>query len=284
MVLGLKVKTSQRLSDFISKSIGGVWNDEGIYPNLFAQVGHGLFEYSDYPMKAKGLTADRYISGNTINEYLHDYAERNNMIRFIRLRTKVNSIKKQTSKAFNWLLTVENDKQESFIECRKLIVASGASSGPYMPDIAQSAFAKPVIHSAHIGTSLAAIKDPRVQRVVVLGAAKSAYDSVFLMLKQGKKVDWVIRADGTGPLSIMPPLLFGWLNTIDVMSTRAFACFSPTIQQTNGLWYHVLQRTWVGRQFTRLIWRIVTYLAEQYAGYSRNDNVGKLRPVPTGYG
>ncbi len=235
-------------------------------------------------MEAKGLTADRYISGNTINEYLSEFAERNNMIGAIRLQTKVKSIKKQTNKAFNWLVTIDNDKQESFIECRKLIVASGASSGPYMPDIAQSAFAKPVIHSAHIGTSLAEIKDPRIRRVVVLGAAKSAYDTVFLMLKQGKKVDWVIRADGTGPLSIMPPLLFGCLNTIDVMSTRAFACFSPAIQQTNGLWYQVLQRTWAGRQFTQLIWRIVTYLAEYHADYSRNDNVEKLRPVPTGYG
>lgn len=235
-------------------------------------------------MKAKGITPDRYISGNTINEYLRDFAQNNDLTGAIRLQTKVRSIEKQHNKASNWLLTTENGGQESSLQTTKLIVASGASSGPYMPEFPRSNFTKPIIHSAQLGVSLSNIKSPGVQRVVVLGAAKSAYDTVFLMLKQGKKVDWVIRTDGTGPLSIMPPRLFGFLNTIDVMSTRAFACFSPAIQQTKGFWYRVLQRSWPGRMFTRLVWRMVAFLAEHHADYSRNDNIKKLRPVPTGYG
>ena len=235
-------------------------------------------------MEAKGLTPDRYISGNTINEYLQKFAEKNDLGKSIRLQTRVKSIEKQVTKDTNWLLTIDNGRQESLLASTKLIVASGASSGPYMPDIPRSEFGKPVIHSGQIGTSISDLKLPDVKRVVVLGAAKSAYDAVFLMLKQGKKVDWVIRADGTGPLAIMPPRLLGFLNTIDVMSTRAFACFSPAILQTKGFWYYVLQRSWAGRHFTRLVWRMVTYLAEHHAGYSRNGNIGKLRPVPTGYG
>ena len=269
---------------FHSKSIGGVWNDEGIYPNLFAQVGHGLFEYSDYPMKAKGLTPDRCIPGATIREYLQDFAEKNNLVRAIRLQTKVKNIKKQGGKASNWLLTISDDIQESFIESVKIIFASGPASSPYMPDIPRSSFTKPVIHSAQLGSCLPDLKIPAIQRVVVLGAAKSAYDTVFLLLKLGKKVDWVIRADGTGPLPLMPPRLFGLLNTIDVMSTRAFACFSPAIQQTQGFWYHVLQRSLAGRKFTTLVWRLVTYLAEHHADYYWNANMRKLRPIPTGYG
>lgn len=235
-------------------------------------------------MPAKGLTPDRYISGNTITEYLQDFARDNGLVGITRLQTKVNKIEKQGIKPSSWLLTIESEGRESILESTKLIVASGASSGPYMPDIPRSAFTKPIIHSAQIGTSLSEFELPSVQRVVILGAAKSAYDTVFLMLKQGKKVDWVIRADGTGPLSIMPPKLFGFLNTIDVMSTRAFACFSPAIGQTKGFWYHVLQKSWGGRQFTTLVWRIVTHLAEHHAEYSRNDNVRKLRPAPMGYG
>ncbi len=269
---------------FHSKSIGGVWNDEGIYPNLFAQVGHGLFEYSGYPMKAKGLTPDRCISGATINEYLQEFAEENNLTSAIRLQTKVKNIEKQGTKASNWLLTISDDKQDSFLESPKLIFASGPASGPYMPDIPRSSFTKPVIHSAQLGTSLPDLRHPAIQRVVVLGAAKSAYDTVFLLLKLGKKVDWVIRADGTGPLPLMPPRLFGFLNTIDVMSTRAFACFSPAIQQTQGFWYRVLQRSWAGRKVTTLVWKLVTYLAEHHADYFRNANFRKLRPIPTGYG
>ncbi len=265
------------------KSIGGVWNDEHIYPNLFAQVGHGLFEYSSFPMEKKGLTPDRYISGNTINEYLTAFAEKNGIVSRIRLQTKVKSIKKVGNKATMWRLMVEGE-QEYVLETTKVIVASGASSGPYVPDFPRSRFTKPIIHSSQIGRSLSEIGSPAVQRVVILGAAKSAYDTVFLMLKQGKKVDWVIREDGSGPLAIMPPRLFKVFNTIDVMSTRLFACFSPAILQTKGFWYHFLQRSWVGRKFTTLVWRIVTILAERHADYSRNENVGKLRPVPKNFG
>lgn len=156
-------------------------------------------------MKAKGPTLDRYISGYTINDYLYDLAENNNLIGAIRLQKKAQSIKKQGTKASNWLLIVDNSGQEPLIETTKLVVACGPISSAYMPDIPQSTFKKPIIHSARIGTSMSDFKLPSMQRVVVLGAAKSAYDIVFLMLKQWKKVDWVVRADGMGPLSIMPP-------------------------------------------------------------------------------
>lgn len=78
-----------------------------------------------------------------------------------------------------------------------------------------------------MGTSLEALQSPANKRVVVLGAAKSAYDTVFLLLKAGKKVDWIIREDGSGPLAIMPPRILGIFNTVDVMATRALASFSP---------------------------------------------------------
>ena len=242
-----------------------------------------MFEYSDYPMKSTGITPDRYISGNTVNEYLRDFAKQTNIVGAIRLETKVKRIEKQHTKPTSWLLTIDNGGQESVLESAKLIVASGVTSGPYVPDIPRNNFTKPVIHSAQIGTSMSALKDDNVKRVVVLGAAKSAYDAVFLMLKQGKKVDWVIRADGTGPLSIMPPLIFGLFNTIDVVSTRAFALLSPSIQQTSGFWYHVLQKSWAGRKFTSIAWRMVTFIAEYSADYQRNDNIRKLRPIPHGY-
>jgi hypothetical protein len=61
-------------------SIRGVWSAEHIYPNLSAQVGHGLFEYSFYPMKNVGLTKDRYIPGSTIHEYLRSFAEDHGLV------------------------------------------------------------------------------------------------------------------------------------------------------------------------------------------------------------
>lgn len=204
------------------RSIGGVWSKERIYPNLFAQVGHGLFEYSFYPMKKEGLTPDRYISGNTIHGYLNDFAKDHDLVRRTRLNTTVTNIEKADDGM--WRLDIKN---ADGIKTEKLIVASGVSSDPYTPSWPKENFNPPIIHSAQVGTSLETLQSPATERVVVLGAAKSAYDTVFLLLKAGKKVDWIIREDGSGPLAIMPPRILGIFNTVDVMATRALASFSP---------------------------------------------------------
>ncbi|ORY03476.1 hypothetical protein BCR34DRAFT_545124 [Clohesyomyces aquaticus] len=262
------------------ESIGGVWNTERIYPNLFAQVGHGLFEYSFYPMKKEGLTKDRYISGKTIHDYLQSFAEDFDLVRRIKLRTTVTDARNVDG---SWILTLNGD-DKTRISSTKLIVASGVTSGPYVPDFPKDGFAKPIIHSGQIGTQIAHLTSPDVQRATVLGAAKSAYDTVFLLLKAGKSVDWIIREDGSGPLAIMPPKLAGLVNTVDIMGTRALASFSPAILNTSGVWYKFLQKSSIGNSLTKMFWRSVTWMAEWQAGYSKSANTEKLRPIPSGYG
>ncbi len=266
------------------KSIGGVWNQQRIYPNLFAQVGHGLFEYSCYPMKKEGLTPDRYISGQTIHDYLVSFAQEFRLMEMIQLDTRVTKVDKLEGKTQGWRLWSLVGGKETILETSKLVVASGVSSGPYMPTFPRSSWTKPIIHSSEIGSKMDEIRSAEVKRVVVLGAAKSAYDTVYMMLKAGKKVDWIIRENGTGPLAIMPPRFFGYLNTVDVMATRALACFSPAILQTKGFWYWFLQRSRIGRMLTTAFWRNLTRLAEMHAGYSRTEDAEKLRPVPFGFG
>ncbi|ROT41101.1 FAD/NAD(P)-binding domain-containing protein [Sodiomyces alkalinus F11] len=261
-------------------TLGGVWNSERIYPNLFAQVGHGLFEYSFYPMKKEGLTKDRYISAKTIHDYLQSFAKDYDLVRRIRCRTKVTSARRFGSK---WILTL-NDDEACQVTGSKLIAATGVTSGPHVPDFPRDGFVKPIIHSGEIGSHIETLLGPEVQRATVLGAAKSAYDTVFFLLKAGKKVDWIIRDDGSGPLAIMPPRLGGLLNTVDVMGTRALASFSPAILNTSGIWYQLLQKTAVGNYLTKVFWRSVSWMAEQHAGYSKNPNTEKLQPIPRGYG
>ena len=45
------------------KSVGGVWSEERLYPDLYAHVSHPLFEYSFYPMPKEGVSKDGFISG-----------------------------------------------------------------------------------------------------------------------------------------------------------------------------------------------------------------------------
>ena len=185
-------------------SIGGVWNSERIYPNLFAQVGHGLFEYSFYPMKKEGLTKDRYISGKTIHDYLLSFAQDYDLVRRTQLRTKVKDARKIGEK---WILKLEGHGA-SQVSATKLIVATGVTSGPYIPDFPKDGFEKPIIHSGQIGPKIEYLTGPKVQRATVLGAAKSAYDTVFLLLKAGKEVDWIIREDGSGVGTTSPQCFY----------------------------------------------------------------------------
>jgi len=257
-------------------SIGGVWSKEKIYPNLYAQVGYGMFEYSFRPMKKENVTQDRYISGETVHHYLNDFARENDLIRRMRLNTRVDRVEKLS--IGGWQLCVGHGAP---IICQKLIFASGPTSHPVIPRWPRKDFNQPVIHSSEIGTSMDALN--RIDRATVVGAAKSSYDTVYLLLAAGKKVDWLIREDGSGPLAITPPRYFGF-NAVDFCSTRAAASFSPSIMNTSGLWYNFLQRTVIGMMLTMIYWRVATWLGEVHAGYAKSANASKLRPIPEGYG
>ena len=258
------------------KSIGGVWSKEKIYPNLYAQVGYGMFEYSFCPMKEENVTKDRYISGENVHNYLRGFARDNDLIRRTRLETRVDLVEKLPSG--DWRLNIE---QGAPIVCQKLIYASGPTSSPVIPQWPRRDFTKPIIHSSETGTSTEELHG--ISRATVIGAAKSSYDTVYLLLAAGKKVDWVIREDGSGPLAITPPRYFGF-NAVDFCSTRAAASFSPSIMNTTGLWYTFFQRTLIGMFLTMLYWRVATWLGELHAGYARSENASKLRPIPEGYG
>ena len=234
-------------------------------------------------MPKEGLTPDRYISGETIHRYLNDFARDQGLVDRVRLQTRVTKIERMSEGRLRWRLTID-DKTDGSLETSKLIVASGVTSEAYVPNIPRSNFTKPVIHSGQLGASVEALSSPKTGRVVVLGAAKSAYDTVFHLLKHGKKVDWIIREDGSGPLAIAPPRLLGLFHSVDAMGMRMMGCLSPSILQTEGFWYHFLQRSSLGRAITQLFWRNLTRLAEIHAGYSESENIGKLEPVPYKYG
>ena len=258
-------------------SIGGVWSREKLYPTLYAQIKHGLFEYSFYPMRHEGITEDGYISGETIHTYLNDFAWDHDLVRRTRLRTTVTNVSRTASGG--WRLEVEGKPP---IECAKLMYASGATSHPIIPTWPKTDFTSPTIHSAEMGTHLEALD--KVQSVTVVGGAKSSYDTVFLLLKNGKTVNWIIREDGSGPLAIMPPTLLGLVNTMDVVTTRFVALMGACIMSTDGPGHQFIQRTLFGRFVAWIFWWVVNWIADRHAGYSKSENAGKLRPEPHGNG
>ena len=148
-----------------------------------------LFNYSDTPMPRNGGNSkDPKVTGEMIHDYLQKYAEEHGLLHLIRFNTFVTDAKQVEG---GWRLSLKDTNEA--IETEKLMVATGVTSIPSLPDLDYSASSLPIIHSRDLGTHYKDIENEAIKEVVVIGAAKSAYDAVYLLLKMGKKVIWAIR-------------------------------------------------------------------------------------------
>lgn len=227
-------------------------------------------------MRREGITPHGYIAGDTIHRYLSEFAQEYDLVRRIRQQNKVTYVQRTSSGG--WRLEIEG---KAPIECAKLIYASGATSHPVIPSWPQSNFTTPIIHSSEVGVHLDALA--KIKRATVVGAAKSAYDTVFLLLDAGVQVNWIIREDGSGPLAIMPPTI-GVLNTMDAVATKLVGHMGSSILRTKGAAYQFFNRTWVGQTIAKVFWKSLTMIAAVHAGYNKSPNAGKLKPLPVGNG
>ncbi|CAJ2503147.1 Uu.00g105410.m01.CDS01 [Anthostomella pinea] len=254
-------------------TVGGVWSKDRLYPNLVAQVRLGLFNYSDTQMQPKdGNPKDPMVTGDMIHNYLHKYAQDHDLLRRIRFNTTVLNAQQHSG---GWRLSLVDSE---VIETEKLLVATGVTSIPHTPDLDTTTSSPPIVHSRDLGACYEAITDDSVREVVVVGAAKSAYDAVYLLLKRGKKVSWAIRREGGGPLCVLPFRVLNVLNSIAFASTRLMTHLSPCILNTHGPAYRLLQKTRLGRWCVGKFWDFLDYTSSVHAGYGDGDQVAMLKP------
>jgi dimethylaniline monooxygenase (N-oxide forming) len=221
-----------------------------------------------------GDSKDPRVTGEMIHDYMHTYAEDHDLLRRIRFNTFVDNAS-QCSKG--WRLTFRDSTD--VVETEKLLVATGVTSIPFAPQLPEPAdLSVPIIHSRDLGRSFEALQDPGVREVVVVGAAKSAYDAVYLLLTMGKKVTWVIRSQGAGPLAILPFSVLNLINSIAFASTRLMTHLSPSILNTRGLLYRFFQRTTLGLWLVGAFWHFLNYVSSVHAGYRDGDHVEMLKP------
>ncbi|KAL1623902.1 hypothetical protein SLS56_008097 [Neofusicoccum ribis] len=97
-------------------------------------------------------------------------------------------------------------------------------------------------------------------------------------LSMGKQVTWIIRPDGAGPLAILPTELLRVFNSIAVASARLVTYLSPSILNTNGVFYRLFQKMGVGRWLIGKFWDVVTHLSDSHAGYSKGDHISLHKP------
>jgi len=255
-----------------ANSVGGVWSKDRIYPNLVAQVKHGLFNYTDTPMPKEGVTKNNLVTGYMIQAYLEKYARDHDLLRRIQFQQWVEKAERCPR---GWRLQLKGSGQ--IIETAKLMVATGVTSIPNMPDFDMSDASIPLAHSRDLGVSVGDIKSDKYQHAVVVGAAKSAYDAVYLLLSMGKKVTWMIRQDGSGPMPILPSEMYG-MNSIAIGSTRMMSYLSPSILNSTGIISSFFQRTTIGRWLTSAFWNSTTTASEKEAGFEKGDHIAALKP------
>ena len=221
-------------------------------------------------------TKNKIVTGDMIHKYLQKYAEDHDLLRRLRFDTFV---KRATRCDRGWYMTLlDSQGAEGTLEAAKLMVCTGVTSIPNMPALKTMDASVPIIHSRDLGAAFETLGKDNVQNVVVVGAAKSAYDAVYLLLSMGKRVTWLIRPDGAGPLAILPSELLGYFNSIAVASTRLMTYLSPSIFNAKGALYRFFQQSAIGRWCTGKIWDSIAYLSDRHAGYSKGDHVAQLKP------
>ncbi|KAK0630321.1 flavin-binding monooxygenase-like family protein [Bombardia bombarda] len=269
----LKLEPNTKLAIFEKYgTVGGTWSKDRIYPNLVAQVEFGYFNYPSTPMTQDGKPENNLVSGDMIWRYLDKFAEDNKLKQHIHFNSWVSSVERTAS---GWELTVNGVK----IEAAKIICAAGITTQTNSPDFSVKENSIPVIHAVDLAKNAEKIKSPSgPKHVVLIGAAKSAYDAAYLLASSGKKVTWVIRDTGSGPMPIMPANMLG-MNTITMSANRLMNYLSPSLMTTDTYLGSFFHRTMAGRWLTRAYWKYISSQADSAAGFGKDSGkLDALRP------
>lgn len=268
-------------------SIGGVWAKERLYPGLKTNNLVGSYEFSDFRMDPEkfGIKPPQHIPGSVVHEYLHQFAEHFELDHLIRFRQKVESA--QLREDGSWDLTVSLLDEKGVggtkvkLTTRKLVVATGLTSEPYIPPFqGRESFTRPILHSRDFR---AREKDVEAaKQVVILGGNKSAWDACYWAATNGAHVDLVMRPSGGGPSWVWPIFFSPLKLSIQRLSTTRFTSwFDPCVWTENDsyLWIRrLLHRTWIGQRLVSLFWTVIANFVLEANNYDSHTELQKLRP------
>lgn len=147
----------------------------------------------------------------------------------------------------------------------KIIITTGQNSVPNLPSIPGSdSFRGPIIHQKDLGRSkILTTDEPSLEKhtnITVLGGSKSASDIVYAAATDTnlpRKVNWIIRNTGSGPLLMSKAEGFGKYKSLpELGSIRAMADISSANPYAHETWWSwFLHKTWAGEWLLDWIWR-----------------------------
>jgi dimethylaniline monooxygenase (N-oxide forming) len=218
--------------------IGGVWSRSRIYPRLVVNQPSPMFEYSDLSMaEALGLEDWSDVTGEMMAEYLEKYAAQFALLERCRFNTEVVKVEREEGTGL-WKLLVRPTGQETgkrdVLKCVKLVMATGHTSKPKLPDnLDLSMFTGKVFHVKEIGQRcFDLLQDDDIKTVTVVGGNKSSFELAGMFALEGKKVNWLIKDEGTGPGMMLKDRPDGKKHAMQGMTARALSAVAPTPWQS----------------------------------------------------
>jgi cation diffusion facilitator CzcD-associated flavoprotein CzcO len=241
------------------------------YPDVPFRVPEDAPIYHDL-VEAKYLTTylEDYVTG-------HEYDGRSLSERFI-FDCSVTRVRKEDN---IWIVQAKLHGQEISYAAKKIIIATGMTSDPLMPELpGKEAFSGPLLHQKEFGRSkIITASEPNMEKhthVTVIGGSKSASDIAYAAAKdtnQPRKVNWIIRNSGGGPLILADAKAFGKYKVSSELGTiRALASLSaanPYLPESWWSWF--THKTWVGESLLSWVWNQVPNQAKALANYEGRE-------------
>ncbi|KAL4963947.1 flavin-binding monooxygenase-like protein [Aspergillus stella-maris] len=271
-----------------ASSVGGVWATHRLWDGLKSNNLYGTYSYSDFPMdESFGVKENEHIPGHIIQLYLERYANHFGIMDSIRLNSKVTLVEHNDNTTWTITYTDTATEKEIKIHTRKLILATGITSQPYLPPIeGQESFNRPLFHTVDMPKYHESTITQPTHRIAVLGGTKSAWDAVYAAASSGAKVEMIIRDNGHGPCWMAPPYvtpLHKWLEKL--VTTRLLTWFSPCIWADPTAEHgagtrarNFLHGTWLGRKITDVFWSVLGNDVVALNKFNSHPELKKLQP------
>ena len=226
----------------------------------------------------------KYVS-QYIEDYVRNHVYLNRPLRDrIWLRTKVASMKRVTS---GWELDLMGPRTQS-IRCSKLLVASGMTSQPTLPDFPHHQdWTSPILHHRDFGIQSQAMLSATspYKHITILGGGKSAADMVYAAISTNPnlKVSWIVRSKGEGPGFFLHAAPSGrYRNAAEPMLSKNATQMNPSGFRTMLPDFQSLHREASGRALIDETILATDKRAKEWANYrGRKDalpNFQKLEP------
>ena len=241
----------------------------------------GTYEYPDFPMAETtyGVKPGEHVPGTVLHRYLTDYAKRFGVFARTKFNTKVDSA--ESTEDGGWLLRTSSTSAPDTIRTKKLIVATGLTTEPYIPQLpGMQNFQGSLFHARDFAKRAGTLE--KAENVVVIGGAKSAWDVSYAYATAGVQVDMVIRESGHGPVWMAPPYvtpLKKWLEKL--VHTRFMTWLSPCIwgaEDGFGTVRSLLHSTLLGRAIVSIFWSILGADVISLNKYDSHPELKKLKP------